>query len=235
MYPMMKSIVTTARVSAALVAIAIAAAACGVVTAPSPSILVTILPTATNVAAGKSQTFTAGDPRGNGVTWSLSGASCSGLSCGALMNTTATSTDYVAPTDVAVPRQAILRATSRGDLSQTATATVTVYTPGTIGVHVSPATFEMTNSQIKQFVATVDNDPTDALVTWKLAGRCNPFAPCGSLSPIGTKSGAPMTFLPLSSMWVGTAKVTITATSDLDPASTASAIVTLRCVRACVP
>ncbi|MGA2218222.1 MAG: hypothetical protein ABSG51_09055, partial [Terracidiphilus sp.] len=60
----------------------------------SGGVAVAILPNTASVQAGiGTQNFTAtaaNDPQNKGVTWSLSGTGCSGLTCGTLSNITAT-------------------------------------------------------------------------------------------------------------------------------------------------
>jgi len=67
---------------------------------PTPS-SVTISPTNASVKAGTgTQNFTAtvmNDYLSRGVTWTLSGAGCSGATCGSLSNMTSSSATYNAP------------------------------------------------------------------------------------------------------------------------------------------
>jgi len=93
---------------------------------PTPS-SVTISPTSASVKAGTgTQNFTAtvmNDYLSRGVTWALSGAGCSGATCGSLSNMTSSSVTYNAPTAAAT---VTLTATSVNDTSKSATATITV-------------------------------------------------------------------------------------------------------------
>ena len=93
---------------------------------PTPS-SVTISPTSASVKAGTgTQNFTAtvmNDYLSRGVTWALSGAGCSGATCGSLSNMTSSSVTYNAPTAAAT---VTLTATSVNDTSKSSTATITV-------------------------------------------------------------------------------------------------------------
>jgi hypothetical protein len=93
---------------------------------PTPS-SVTISPTSASVKAGTgTQNFTAtvmNDYLNRGVTWALSGAGCSGATCGSLSNITSSSVTYSAPSAVAT---VTLTATSVNDATKSSTATITV-------------------------------------------------------------------------------------------------------------
>jgi len=93
---------------------------------PTPS-SVTISPTSASVKAGTgTQNFTAtvmNDYLNRGVTWALSGAGCSGATCGSLSNITSSSVTYSAPSAAAT---VTLTATSVNDATKSSTATITV-------------------------------------------------------------------------------------------------------------
>ena len=94
---------------------------------PTSPASVTISPTSASVKAGTgTQNFTAtvmNDYLSRGVTWALSGAGCSGATCGSLSNMTSSSVTYNAPTAAAT---VTLTATSVNDTSKSSTATITV-------------------------------------------------------------------------------------------------------------
>ncbi|MBZ5628309.1 MAG: hypothetical protein LAO06_05515 [Acidobacteriia bacterium] len=78
---------------------------------------------------GATRSFTATldhDPKNAGVTWTLSGAGCSGDSCGTLANVTGTSVAYHAPAAEPSPHTVTLMATSVTDVNQIARVTLTV-------------------------------------------------------------------------------------------------------------
>ena len=94
---------------------------------PTSPASVTISPTSASVKAGTgTQNFTAtvmNDYLSRGVTWALSGAGCSGATCGSLSNMTSSSVTYNAPSN---PTTVTLTATSVNDTSKSSTATITV-------------------------------------------------------------------------------------------------------------
>ncbi|HWR14606.1 MAG TPA: hypothetical protein VN577_07240 [Terriglobales bacterium] len=91
---------------------------------------VTIWPAAVvRLAANQGRPFTAVvsyDPVNQGVTWSVSGAGCSGSTCGTLTNATATSVTYEAPSNAPAPATVTLKATSVTDPNQSGTAALVV-------------------------------------------------------------------------------------------------------------
>src|SRR5258708_7340524 len=109
-------------------------AGCGSYSAPSQPpptpTSVTISPTSASVRAGAgTQNFTAtvmNDYLSRGVTWALSGAGCSGATCGSLSNMSSSSVTYNAPASVPNPATVTLTATSVNDTSKSSTAAITV-------------------------------------------------------------------------------------------------------------
>lgn len=98
-------------------------------------ITIGILPNGTiTMDEGQSINFTAtlaNDTANLGVTWALTGSSCSGNGCGVLSNTTTTTTTYTAPTGLAATQTITLTAKSRVSSGITATATISVVLPPT--------------------------------------------------------------------------------------------------------
>jgi len=85
--------------------------------------------TAQSVDIGGVLNFTAylaNDTANRGVTWSLSGTSCSGTGCGTLTNSQPLSVTYTAPTNIAAGLSVTLTATSVAQSNQTKTATINV-------------------------------------------------------------------------------------------------------------
>jgi len=93
---------------------------------PSPPapISVMLTPNAASVRVGESVQFTATvhNSTNHAVTWSLSGAGCSGATCGAISNTGL----YTAPARVPSPAVVTVKATSSADTSKSASATITI-------------------------------------------------------------------------------------------------------------
>ncbi len=95
---------------------------------PSPA-GVTVAPSSTTVQPGGVQQFTATvTPSGanQAITWSVSGAGCTGASCGAIDSTG----KYTAPASVPNPPTVTVKATSVADATKAATAAVTISTAG---------------------------------------------------------------------------------------------------------
>lgn len=161
-------------------------------TPPPPAISVSIVPPSGSVQVSKSSTFTASlqnDTQNKGVTWSLSGSGCSGSACGTLTVSSATVVIYNAPAVVPNPASVSLKATSVADTTKSATAIVTVTAaPPPISVSVSPTTASAQLSQSANFSAVVQNDPSNAGVSWALSGSGCSGNACGILSNITTST-----------------------------------------------
>src|ERR1700674_4928577 len=94
---------------------------------PPPLAAVTVSPASVTVQASGVQQFTATvSPSGasQAVSWSLSGAGCTGASCGTIDATG----KYTAPATVPNPATVTLRATSVADLTKAAIAAVKIMT-----------------------------------------------------------------------------------------------------------
>ena len=150
---------------------------------------VSISPTSASLPSGYgAQAFTANvinDFLNRGATWSLSGAGCSGSSCGALSRVTTTSVTYTAPLNIPSPATVTLTATSIGDATKSASATITV-TQGVLTVVPSPKRAAVTlSSSPVQFTANVYNDPSNSGVTWQVDGNNGGTAVSGTVSSTG--------------------------------------------------
>ena len=159
-------------------------------------------PSTVTLTGGQTQQFTAalsGVPAG--VTWSIN------PQVGAIDPNTGI---YTAPLSIAVSQKVIVTATSAFNPAVTGTATVTLQ-PATI--QVSPAAVTLTGGQSQQFSAVVGG--SQAGVTWSINPRV------GSIDP---NSGFYVAPLPINA----SQKVTVIATSSLDPTITGTATVTLQ-------
>jgi hypothetical protein len=158
--------------------------------APPPPISVSVSPNSSSVGAGSgSQNFTAtvqNDFQNRGVTWSLSGAGCSGGTCGSLTSITTTSIAYNAPTSIPNPATVTLTAASITDNTKIGTATITVV-QGALAVTVSPkrAAVAMSTLQTVQFTGTVFNDPSNSGVVWSVDNNNGGTAASGTVSATG--------------------------------------------------
>ena len=153
-----------------------------------PPISVSVSPTSASVVKGLTQNFTAtvtNDAQNAGVTWSLSGAGCSGNACGTLSNVTATTVTYTAPATVPNPATVTLTATSVTDNTKSSAASITVLVSAPLVVSVSPKRGALTFSQTQQFTATVTNDPLNSGVTWSVDGNNGGNATTGTVTPAG--------------------------------------------------
>jgi len=189
-------------------------------------ISVAVSPSSSTLQVGQSVGFTAtlqNDTQNKGVTWSVSGAGCSGSSCGSLSNATTTSVTYTAPLTVPSPATITLQAKSVADTTKSASATITLVTTPTISVALSPASASVQVSASKVFTATVQNDSQNEGVTWNLSGSGCSGSSCGELTnptAFSVTYTAPPTV-------PNPATVTLTAASAANPAKSANASITV--------
>ncbi len=203
------------------------AAATITVTAAPPPISVSVNPTTDSLQVSTSANFTAAvqnDSQNKGVSWSLSGAGCSGATCGTLSNVTPTALTYTAPATVPTPAIVTLTATSIANGTKSAAATITVTAaPPPISVSVNPTTDSLQVSTSANFAAAVQNDSQNKGVSWSLSGAGCSGATCGTLSnvtPTALTYTAPAT-VPTPAI------VTLTATSIANGTKSAAATITV--------
>ena len=107
-----------------------------------PAITVQITPATASVDQGQTVAFTANlanDLRNQGVSWSLSGSNCAGITgagssgCGNLSNVTPNSVTYTAPSGLSGSLSVTLTATAVANTTATKTATISVELPLTFG------------------------------------------------------------------------------------------------------
>jgi hypothetical protein len=154
----------------------------------TPAISVSVTPMAMNLIPNQSQQFTANvsNSSNQSVTWSISGANCSGAGCGMITqadnNTPGGS--YMAPATIPGPDPTVLvTATSVADPSISAVATVTITPAPTPTVQISgptPAGPIVLNSRYT-YTAIVSIDPKNQGVAWTLVctgdNESAPFGP----------------------------------------------------------
>ena len=90
---------------------------------------VAVSPSNVFVQVGHAQTLTATlqyDYQNKGVTWTLTGAGCSGSACGSLSTTSFATVVYVAPKKAPSPATVIATATATADSTKTSAATITI-------------------------------------------------------------------------------------------------------------
>jgi hypothetical protein len=180
-------------------------------------VTVLVSPASQTVPVNHVQDFTAtvqNDPQSKGVTWTLSGAGCSGALCGTLSNSSSASgasITYTAPLNAPNPATVLLTATSVTDRKSSASSAITVFAiPADLGVTVSPKRGGITLAQTLKFSATVQGDPSNQGVTWT--------ASSGTFTNVTLTSA---TYHPPSNPGV----YIVTATSALDVAKSASSTI----------
>jgi hypothetical protein len=192
-------------------------------TISTDNIVVSVSPTTASLNAGATQSFTA---TVTGATGSASTSVTWNATCGSLSSTTANPVTYTAP---ALAENCIVTAISVADTTKSGQATVTVATPGTVNIVVTPASSTIPiNGQI-QITATVTGSSNTA-VTWT-----SNASDCGTLS---NTSATTVTYVPAPPAALynyptceggSTGNVSgsfmITATSVANPADSATAVV----------
>ena len=173
-------------------------------------VAVTIAPASAQVLTGGSQQFTATvtGTTNTAVSWTVSGAGCSGVACG----TISTSGLYTAPIAVPAPPQVTVTATSAADPTKTASATVVVQS----GITVTPSLPTVAPGAKIQFAAS---GPGTGVVIWSVSGSGCSGITCGYINSTGLYT-APATA-------PSPAVVTVTATSLSNPAQSGSTQVTI--------
>lgn len=161
------------------------------------------------------------------VTWSLSGAGCSGTSCGSLTNQTGSSVTYNAPASPPSSFEVAIIATSVANPSKFAEVSVNVQA---ITVSIQNKLTELAAGSgryyFTNFIASVQNDPANGGVTWTLTANgkvCSPA--CGTISTptINYVQYAPPATVPAAP----DSAPTLTATSISDPSKSDSDTVTI--------
>src|SRR5713101_1794407 len=155
-------------------------------TNPAAAITVSVTPPVVNLESGKTLNLDAtviNDTNNRGVTWALSGAGCSGATCGTLTGATASAVTYTAPAAVPSPATVTLTATSVADGTKTGAAVITVTAAPVIGVAIAPMNPSVQGGIGSQnFTATLTNDAQSKGVSWSISGTGCSGATCGALS-----------------------------------------------------
>jgi Fe-S cluster assembly iron-binding protein IscA len=199
--------------------------ASAIVVITTPGIVsVGVAPTLADVNLSTPLQFTAtafNDPNNAGVTWTVTGAGCSGAACGTLSATSSASgapVSYTAPAIRPKPDTVTVTATSVTDNSKSASAVVTI--TSLIQLSITPTGFVGVDvSTTRQFTATISNDPGNSGVTWTVSGSGCSGTACGTISPAGLYA-APATVPP-------PVTITVTATSVADYTKVAPATVVI--------
>jgi len=187
---------------------------------PPAAIVLTVNPASVSVQTGNTQNITAGvqnDTQNKGVNWALSGAGCSGATCGTLSAASGATVTYQAPNNMPTPAVVTVTATSAADATKTASATITITAAagGSASVAISPVRVALTTGQSQTFSVTVTGKGNTA-VTWEVDAIPGGNSLVGAVSATGVYS-------PPSN--AGTH--TVTARSVADTTVTASANVAI--------
>lgn len=183
---------------------------------PPPIIVVTVSAPSVTLKIGESQTYTATvtGTSNTAVSWSVSGAGCTGAACGSITSAGV----YTAPTIVPQPPGVTITATSQADTSKTGSATLTLGSD--VALSVWPQAARVTVGNSRQFLSMLTGS-SNVAVTWSVTGMGCTSANCGSVDASGRYTAPPL--LP-----PGTTTAFVVATSVVDPGKAAQAAVTLQ-------
>ena len=208
----------TVTVKATSVADPTKSASATVVLVAAVAVLLGIAPTSASVPASDTQLFTAtvAGTSTSAVSWSVSGAGCSGSSCGTI-STSASSAVYLAPTVPPSPPSVTVKATSVADPTKSASANVTIVGAVVLSLGISPTSASVPASDTQLFTATVAGTSTSA-VSWSVSGAGCSGSSCGTISTSASSAVYLAPTVPPSPP-----SVTVKATSVADPTKSASA------------
>jgi uncharacterized protein YjdB len=193
-------------------------------------ISLSLSPSGSTLQTSQTQTFAAtvqNDSQNRGVTWTLTGAGCSGNTCGTLSATTSASgaaITYTAPSQAPSSAAVSLIATAVADPAKSSAASITVVAP--VGITVSPVTSSVQEGQTQTFTAVVQNDSQNKGAVWTLTGAGCTGNACGTLSATSSASGMPVIYTAPNTL-PNPATITITATSVSDTSHVVNANVTI--------
>ena len=187
--------------------------------AAAAGVAVQVNPNSATEAVGTTQQFaaTVTGSSNTAVTWSVSGAGCSGAACGTISGGGL----YTAPASVPSPATLSVRATSVADPSKSASASITVVVATAVLLSISPSSASVPTANADTFTATVTGTSNTA-VAWSLTGPGCTGASCGTLA---TSSLTAVYSAP--GVAPSPANIKVVATSMADASKTASADVTI--------
>jgi hypothetical protein len=164
------------------------------------NISIVVVPSNAVVLIGQSQQFTAvvqGDPSNAGVTWQIGSGNPSNPCVPAICGTISPTGLYTAPASVAGPTSIVVQATAVADPGKVSTARVTVVAAPLVSISISPGSATVQAGFSQQFTAQVQNDPSNAGVTWSvrdttsytdffdIAYTCSDSNSCGTINANG--------------------------------------------------
>lgn len=187
------------------------------------AVLLSISPTSATVPASGTQLFNASvtGTSNTAVNWNVSGAGCSGSSCGTV-STSASSAVYMTPTVLPFPRDITLQATSVADPTRSASAKVTLVATAGVMLGISPTSATVPASGTQTFSANVTGTSNTA-VSWSVSGAGCTGSACGTITPTSASSAVYLapTVMP------SPPNVTVSATSVADSTKSDSAMLTI--------
>jgi hypothetical protein len=209
----------TVTVKATSVADPTKSASASVTVAAAIAVLLSISPTSASVPAVGTQLFTASvtGTSNTAVIWSVSGAGCSGSSCGTI-STSGSSAVYLPPFRATSPANVKVVATSVEDPTKSASASVTIVGAAAVGISINPTSASVPTAGTQLFTASVTGASNTA-VSWSVSGAGCSGSSCGTISPTSASSAVYLapTAPPSPS------SVSVNATSVADPAQSVSA------------
>ena len=184
----------------------------------TPVVAVSVSPSTATLATSSTQQFAASvtGTSTTGVTWTASGAGCTGAACG----TISAAGSYVAPASVPSPAAVTVTATSVADPTKSASASVTIVAAVAVLLSISPASASVPTTGNQLFTASVTGTSNTA-INWSLTGAGCSGSSCGTLSTSGLSA-----VYTAPSLAPAPATVNVIATSAAVPAKSATAIVT---------
>ncbi len=192
-----------------------------------------------SVATGGTAVFTATltpAPNSNpstAIAWSVSGAGCSGATCGTIAATGANTASYTAPASAPSPNNISISATPAADSAKTASVTVMI-TPAAISVavQISPTSAMLAVTHRQTFSVQVSGT-SNQNVQWQVNAAVSGNTTVGQICAVGTSPCQSVSTTNGAADYVAPASVptsnpvTVTAVSQADPSRSASAQVTI--------
>jgi Immunoglobulin I-set domain len=185
-------------------------------------VAVQVNPTSATVSVGSTQQFalTVTGTSNTAVTWTVSGAGCSGAACG----TISAGGLYTSPASVPSPATVSVTVTSVADPTKSASASISLVAATAVLLSISPTSASVPAASTDSFTATVTGTSITA-VSWSLNGAGCSGSSCGT---VASSSLAAVYTAPRVAP--SPASVNVVATSMADPSKTASATVTIMSV-----
>lgn len=165
-------------------------ASASIAIAASCSPAISVSPSASTVALGQQESFTATVcfTTDSSVTWRISGAGCSSANCGTVSSTGANTATYVAPGSIPPTNPVTVVATSVADASQSASATVTLVSGVSVALNTVAA--EVAAGLRFSLSASVQGTANQA-VSWAVDGLANGDTALGRICEAGSNPCAP--------------------------------------------